>query len=271
MNDKTLWIVGGLAVLGAAVGATVLIMQKKPTVIKEVSQGVSPTGAGGSSGVVIVPASANIAVTPKPPIVAPLQGTQNATANDLAALQAAEVAREQAAAMARAAKERADQIARMKFNLNNVENQQMLLLTQIKSIQTSEDNLNDFEQKAFNTMWEGITGGILRQQCKADLAKKYGGSMHGNMIAGSKQPACDEIIPSTSEKEDKNASYLIWRIARDPKADRGGYALLEKDRAIKRMPFEADLQRLEVQYQGLLNELKGIGETYQPIVPQAHK
>jgi hypothetical protein len=208
------------------------------------------------------PAPALPAPTPTPSTTLPVSNNA-ATQADIAALEAARVASENARIAAEAAAKKAAQIQTLQSSAANIENHQMLVFAGIDSVNRDDSRLNDFINQAFQDSLNTPRFASMVAECHKTVSKNCGWDVFG-ACNGPNQPVCDKREPDFSWG---NPASVLMNEARAT----GGPALLAGWKQSSRLPLEADLARLEVQYQGVLNELASLGASYQPQAPKLHK
>jgi hypothetical protein len=227
-----------------------------------------------SSSVTVVPGS-KVAVLPAPSTaptvsavvpVAPANPTATVTNADLAAQLAAERSAQEARAAREAAeaaeRKKQDQIRTLQNALGNIENQQLLVLSRIRAVNSDRSRLSDFERKYVDDVQASSRWLQMVKTCKETVSKNCGFDMFG-ACNGANQPVCDKKEPDYAWG---NPAAALWNEARAT----GAPAMLAQWQAEQRAPLEADLYRLEVQYRGALAELNGLGGSYSVQSNEAH-
>ncbi len=207
--------------------------------------------------------------SPTPALPAPTPSTtlpvsnNAATQADIAALEAARVAAENARVAAEAAQRKAAQIQLLQQSAANIENHEMIVSAGIDSINRDDSRLNDFINQAFQDSLNTDRFRTLVTACHKTVSNNCGFDLFG-ACNGANQPTCDKREPDYGFG---NPAAALMNEARAT----GGPALLVAWKQSSRLPLEADLLRLEVQYQGVINELRANGASYEPQAPKLHR
>lgn len=272
MKTETL-VLGGLALLGVGVGAY--------AVMKNPNKRTASSPKTGSSFPAVDPSTNPPGVTPAMPSTSQVVGdaaaqaaAEKAERERLAAIQA-ELARQEAE---RRAKEHQDEIRRLTSAAAAVENDQILVLQRIKAITDDNSRLQDFTQQYISEQLSSGRFNGLVDACKLAVWNNCGRNALGR-CDDDNYPACDWHYTTTNGylkgswngNTDLNPWGLISQEARDPNNPNGGPARLARWKEEQRKPLEADLARLEVQYQGIVRELRErFGVEFQSVKPEAH-
>lgn len=213
-----------------------------------------------------------------PPGLAPGTGTSQAM-EEAARKAAAEKAEQDrlAAIQAELERQRAEEalrtkqaeIARLRSAAAGIENDQVLVLTRIRAVYDDNSRLNDFINQAYQDgMARDDVYGARVRECKATVQRNCGSYHWFNGCWKDNMWQCDNKTPDY-QWGNPPAGVMAW--AKDPNNPQSGPALLARWKLEQVRPLEAELARLEVQYVGVVRELRErFGVEFQSQKPETH-
>lgn len=203
---------------------------------------------------------------------------EKAEQDRLAAIQA-ELERQRAEEAARA---KQAEISRLRSAAAGIENDQVLVLTRIRAVYDDNSRLQDFTQQYINEQLSSGRFESLVNSCKKSVWNNCPGNDWMKQIG-----RCDDDNYPMCEKRqselngyargdwngntDKNPWMVISEEASNPSVTNSGPQRLARWKLEQVRPLEAELARLEVQYVGVVRELRErFGVEFQSQKPEAH-